>query len=185
MAVSLTTDIVLDVARAADPDLAASARERLANMQSAPANGDFARLQDSQFAIPANQRPVEAKRNDPHVQFEAMVLQKFIESMLPQEAENVYGTGLAGDMWRSMMAEKLGAVMAERGGIGIADKMLKDYSLEGDKKVALAGHMPESTRQQSDEHVLLSKAVLDDIQRRMVHAMREDVANEPHQQTGR
>ena len=37
--------------------------------------------------------------------FEAFVLQSFIQEMLPKKAEGVYGSGIAGDIWRSMLAE--------------------------------------------------------------------------------
>ena len=30
-----------------------------------------------------------------------------MQAMLPKDAETVYGKGVAGDMWKSMMAEKL------------------------------------------------------------------------------
>jgi Rod binding domain-containing protein len=53
--------------------------------------------------------------------FEALVLQSFIQEMLPKKAEVVFGGGAAGDIWRSMLAEKLAAEVALRGGIGIAD----------------------------------------------------------------
>ena len=56
-----------------------------------------------------------------------MVLQTFIQNMLPKDGEAVYGKGMAGDMWKSLMAEKMAQVMAERGGIGIADRMLGQY----------------------------------------------------------
>ncbi len=32
-----------------------------------------------------------------------MVLQTFIQNMLPKNTEGVYGEGLSGDMWKSMM----------------------------------------------------------------------------------
>lgn len=57
-------------------------------------------------------------------EFEAVVLQSFISSMLPQNAENVYGEGTAGDVWKSMMAEQIAKQMAKAGGIGIADRIL-------------------------------------------------------------
>ena len=39
-----------------------------------------------------------------YANFEAMVLQTFIQTMLPKDAEAVYGKGMAGDMWKSMMS---------------------------------------------------------------------------------
>ncbi len=53
--------------------------------------------------------------------FETLVLQSFIQEMLPKKSEEVFGGGVAGDIWRSMLAEKLAAEVAGRGGIGIAD----------------------------------------------------------------
>lgn len=53
--------------------------------------------------------------------FEAFVLQTFIQDMMPKEAEGVFGSGVSGDFWRSLMAEKVAEQVAERGTIGIAD----------------------------------------------------------------
>lgn len=53
--------------------------------------------------------------------FEAFVLQTFIQEMMPKDAEGVFGSGVAGDFWRSMMAEKMAEQVAERGELGIAD----------------------------------------------------------------
>lgn len=66
------------------------------------------------------------KTEETYRQFEAMILQKFIGSMLPQDSEELYGKGTAGEIWKGMMAEQLGAVLAKGGGIGIADRMLAD-----------------------------------------------------------
>jgi hypothetical protein len=59
-------------------------------------------------------------RKDPFVEFEAFVLQSFVEAILPKDAETVFGGGLAGGYWKSMLAETLGKELAEHGGIGIA-----------------------------------------------------------------
>jgi Rod binding domain-containing protein len=68
-----------------------------------------------------------AGRPESFKRFEAMVLQTFIQSMLPNDGAAVYGKGMAGDMWKSLLAEKMAEVMAERGGIGIADRMLGEH----------------------------------------------------------
>jgi Rod binding domain-containing protein len=52
--------------------------------------------------------------------FEAFVLQTFIESMLPRGSAVNFGQGVAGDVWRSMLAEQLGTAVAKSGGVGIA-----------------------------------------------------------------
>lgn len=58
--------------------------------------------------------------------FEAMILQNFIGAMLPKDSEQLYGEGTAGEIWKGMMAEQLGAVLAKGGGIGIAARMMGD-----------------------------------------------------------
>ncbi len=60
--------------------------------------------------------------------FEAVVLQSFISSMLPENAENVYGEGTAGSVWKSMLAEQISKQMAKSGGIGIAERILATNS---------------------------------------------------------
>jgi peptidoglycan hydrolase FlgJ len=72
-------------------------------------------------AGPTGQKPPET-----FVKFEAMVLRSFIQSMLPSDAGAVYGGGLAGDMWKSLLAEEVAEVLAKSGGIGIAGGLLKD-----------------------------------------------------------
>jgi hypothetical protein len=54
-------------------------------------------------------------------EFEAFVLQAFIQEMLPKNAENVFGRGTAGDIWRSLLSEKFAAELAHRGTLGIAE----------------------------------------------------------------
>jgi hypothetical protein len=53
--------------------------------------------------------------------FESFVLQSFIQEMMPDTAENVFGSGVSGDFWKSMMSEKIAEQVAERGNLGIAD----------------------------------------------------------------
>ena len=63
----------------------------------------------------------EAQKASPLQEFEAFALRNFVESMLPDEKSTFFGSGTAGSIWRSMLAEHLGASLAENGGIGIAD----------------------------------------------------------------
>src|SRR5690606_36863105 len=75
---------------------------------------------DAKAADPAGKPDIPASFK----RFEAMVLQTFIQNMLPRDSASVYGKGMAGDMWKSLLAEKDAEVMAERGGIGIAYRVL-------------------------------------------------------------
>lgn len=92
-----------------------SAKPDGSNEQSVPHAGDDAALRDS------------------HRRFEAMVLQMFVQSMLPSDAEQVFGSGTAGEMWKSMMAEQLGEMIAKGGGVGIASYLSRrDAALDAD-----------------------------------------------------
>jgi Rod binding domain-containing protein len=61
--------------------------------------------------------------------FESFVLQTFIQEMMPETAEGVYGSGVAGDFWKSMMSEKIAEQVAERGSVGIADYVRKGHKV--------------------------------------------------------
>ncbi len=66
-------------------------------------------------------------------EFEAFVLQSFIKEMLPSKAENVFGSGLSGDVYKSMMAKALGDALAQRSTIGIAEHVDKAVGLRSDR----------------------------------------------------
>jgi len=51
--------------------------------------------------------------------FQAVVLTTMIEAMLPQDAQSVFGSGTAGSVWRSMLADKLAHQLAERDVLGL------------------------------------------------------------------
>lgn len=166
MAISPPSDIILEVARAADParlqvatakldklaetagtafaDLmptrseAQGALDQLASLRavdlspSSPFDLHRARLRLQNETATASRvpdaAPAAGDRQAKALEgFEAMVLGTFIGSMLPEGAEDVYGSGTAGDVWKSMLAEKLGTQMARNGGIGIADRLLAGH----------------------------------------------------------
>lgn len=108
--------------------------------------------------------------------FEGMVLQTFIQTMLPQESEAVYGQGLAGDMWKSFLAKEIADQMARSGGIGIADRVLGDHYLSGEKTVPVSGLPGGAEKTGLAEQQLLSTALVQEMQRTMVKAMDEDLA---------
>lgn len=93
------------------------------------ASDDFAALLDAAAPDDASSSPVapiiplvahEARAVPPLEQFEGFVLRSFVESMLPSGASSYFGSGTAGGIWRSMMAEEIGNELAKGGGIGIA-----------------------------------------------------------------
>lgn len=142
MAISPPGDIVLDVTRAADPAATALARARLEGKAGvASAEVAFEAAGDAPVAAPRLDGESASKGAVPksYVKFEGMVLQTFLQSMMPNDTESVYGGGMSGDMWKSLLSQTLGETMAERGGIGIASHLMNDHYVENGKKVPLRG----------------------------------------------
>ena len=135
MAITPPTDVVLGVALAADPEKYRLAAERLRELsaaRTAPRTGAFSELAAAQTARVRPPAPIvvgaptagQAKGpGDAFSQLEAYVLQSFIQAMLPANAEHVFGKGAAGDIWKSMMAEKLADQLARSGQIGLAQQL--------------------------------------------------------------
>lgn len=140
MIVTPTSDLVLDVLDAADPVTQRTATAKLESLRSSGV--DFAATMDATASKAADQSAAsltEAQSgvvNGPPVQvikkpgpdevyrkFEAFILQTFVETMLPKESDEVFGKGTAGGIWKSMLAEQLGAQLAKGKGIGIAKQL--------------------------------------------------------------
>jgi flagellar protein FlgJ len=177
LAISPPSDIVLDVARAVEPAGIEAARAELIKRGAGAVNG----AATSAFSLGENgvagrfsTDGNEVKTPDSYKKFEAMVLQTFIQNMLPKDAEDVYGKGVAGDMWKSMMAGKLADVMADRGGIGIADKMMGDHYLEGKKTVPVGPISGGGERAETDRQSGLSTALIEEMQRKIARSLSED-----------
>jgi len=150
VAISPPSDLVLDVVRAADPMVLAAAQEKLKTNRAAFAATSLAEkgagfgaaievLNSAAFDAGLGNVQKTAAGATPKVyrDFEAVVLQNFVKSMMPDDSEAVYGKGNAGEIWKSMMAEQIGGVIAESGGVGIADQMYAEELARkrGDKLV--------------------------------------------------
>ena len=103
--------------------------------------------------------------------FEAMVLQTFIQNMLPKDAESVYGSGVSGDMWKSLTAGKIADVMADRGGIGIADRLLADHYVDGEKKTSIGPVSRGPERAEIDRQTMLSTTLVQELERKSYNAI--------------
>ena len=158
MAIQPPSDILLDVASAADPAQVRAATARLAKLAADPTviDKDFGRAlaaanaaakstagPNSAGQIAASQlmaSPTTASdaptphataddvatlkrtpthKGDVYQKFEAVLLQNFVEAMLPKD-DSLYGGRDSADSYRSMMAEQLANQIAKAGGIGIA-----------------------------------------------------------------
>ena len=86
-----------------------------------------------------------------------MTLATMIEAAMPDDASSAYGSGTAGSVWKSMMAEQLGKQMAKAGGIGLASQLEARRRRESARRRgreqrrgrppgAVADHLQPSTR---------------------------------------
>lgn len=149
MSITPPSDIVMDVAKAADPGRYQEAAAKLSAPGDPAAFTDAVRAAGLSLHMPLdargtlttlqNQTAVAsgAAGSDPYKRFEGLVLQQFIEAMMPEKAETVFGKGNAGGIWKSMLAEQIGAQIAKSGGIGIA-KMLGQAHTAADPASNLA-----------------------------------------------
>jgi hypothetical protein len=138
------SDIILGVATAADgakQRLALSRLEQLTRKvvasteQSAPPSDPVADWTTQiraagagtyRAAAPSHASSVKEapdKKSEVYVQFEAVLLQNMVESMMPEDSQAMFGSGTAGSVWKSMLAEKVAAEIARSGVIGIAKQV--------------------------------------------------------------
>jgi len=166
----MQNDIVLDVMRAVDPAAAETARARLASFVTPASGAKF----ETSAPVPDATAQTRSPNAETFAKFEAVVLQTFLQSMMPSDTESVYGEGMAGDMWQSMMAEQLANVMAERGGIGIADRILRDHYTADGEKVAINGVSNDPARAERDTQEMLSVALVQEMQRKLAQSLSEE-----------
>ncbi|MEW9835237.1 rod-binding protein [Mesorhizobium sp. ZMM04-4] len=110
-------------------------------------------------------KPASAASPESFKRFEAMVLQTFIQNMLPEDGAAVYGNGLAGDMWKSLLAGKMADAIAERGGIGIADRVLGAHYATAAKPTDAMPDTPAMAGPGESSRHPVAPGVLDGMQR--------------------
>ena len=130
MAINPPSDLVMDVARAADPQAYRLAAERLksisANTGPTGAGADtglprnFVRFSESLGSGVRVNPESQNATNPAYRKFEAFMLQSFVQSMFTSDTTATFGKGIAGEYWKSMMAEAMANKMADTGGVGIA-----------------------------------------------------------------
>lgn len=135
MSINPVSDIVLDVARAADPMKSQAATEKLLSAAGAgqSSNGGFDTALSDVDATQANaSKPLESigansavvlaqidARTKAYKGLEQLVLKNLLESMLPKESGALFGVGTAGDIWRSMLADQLAKQIGKTVNLGI------------------------------------------------------------------
>lgn len=170
MAIAPPSDIVLDVAQAADPLKLQAATSKLArlaagggasvedfdthlktsNPSPAPSN-TFAGTTRA-FAAPATQ----TRPGSPYQKFEAMVLQTFVQNILPKD-ESLFGDAASADVCRSLLAEQLAAQLAKGGRLGIA-KMIEAAHPHHPASAELSSPASVRTDSRSDPSIQSARA---------------------------
>lgn len=162
MSIKPPSDIVLDVARAADPASSAAAAERLAKIAGGGSkiDPDFSSVMaevETASPMPAGEDTAGAARTGaaPSVPLteprfagtaapadagekayrglESVLLQSVVATMLPEDSE-FFGEGSAGEIWRSMLAEELGDTLSKRMDLNIMPKYLRGAQHQGPKR---------------------------------------------------
>ncbi len=135
MAINPASDILSDALLAAEPQRAKAATERLASLAlsggAAPAAFEDALADQPAAALKTpvtsvsvgSQATFVAKPASPYEQFEAAMLKSFFETMLPSNAASVFGSGFAGEVWKSMFAQSLATSVSHTKSIGIAREL--------------------------------------------------------------
>jgi hypothetical protein len=143
MSLAPSTDLVLEVSRAADPTRAGAVITKLNALSSGAVDGGdgfkAALGAAAGAAAPLSPRPGStvsplsslSPAKKAQRMLESAFLSQFIEEMLPKDTPSAFGEGYAGDMWRSMLAQRVADQVAASGRLGIADRLFAGRSLEG------------------------------------------------------
>ena len=67
----------------------------------------------------------------PSPTFEAMLMNSFVNELLPKDAGEVFGKGAAGDIWRSMLSEQVSRQIAKSGALGLSRRLFDTHDLPG------------------------------------------------------
>jgi len=148
VAISIISDLVMDVVRAVDPQEVQVAQEKLkankaafAATSLADAGKGFGAAVDMLDGASSkaglgdtNIRSARTEIPETYRKYEASVLQTFVANMLPKDSEEVYGKGNAGEIWKSMMAEQFADTISRNGGVGIAEQAYKDALRKAESK---------------------------------------------------
>jgi peptidoglycan hydrolase FlgJ len=149
VSINPVSDIVLDVARSADPFKSRVAAEKLSrgNVKRQAASSDFSHLLVSTSTMPqisgnslgehgtesSNIKPQNA-RVKAYKGLEQLVLKNLLENMLPKESGTFFGTGTAGDIWRSFLADQLATQVGKTVNLGL-DRQPKEDPIQSEAKL--------------------------------------------------
>ena len=70
---------------------------------------------------------VETAAHKAAVGLESVLLKNFVDQMLPKDAVGVFGGGVAGDVWKSMLSEKIANEVAKSGSLHLASRLFATH----------------------------------------------------------
>ncbi len=93
----------------------------------APSATDAAAVRARTRAPAAADRSGDAVRRmrEGFAALEGVVLENMLDGMLGGSGSKVFGEGLAGEYWKSMMARAIASQVARRGGMGLAEALVR------------------------------------------------------------
>lgn len=135
MSVRIPSDLVLDVARAADPARMSKAMADLGSVQgsqdiasaavgSSSSFGSLLPPRDTTRVSGINNTPMTPE-NKASLELETLLLQQMMESMMPKGDSPVFGGGMAGSVWKSMLAEHVARNIASSGALDLSRVLRK------------------------------------------------------------
>lgn len=114
-------DIIEAVMQRADPGKSMAAARRLESFSrlavagaGSPKLPKFAALKD-QSRLPESESADDPKVKAAMHKLEAMLAAKMVEAAMPKDQSHIYGEGVAGDVWRGLQIEAMGAAIADGG----------------------------------------------------------------------
>jgi len=138
VSINPTSDILLDVARAADPAKSTAAAERLSrlaadggvdDMQFAnilsdvktPSSAPLPAIAEPRFANEAPEKAKDLAETKAYQGIAALLLENLVENMLP-DSDEFFGEEAGAGVWRSMLAQELGTSLSKTLDLGIGPK---------------------------------------------------------------
>jgi peptidoglycan hydrolase FlgJ len=136
------SDILLDVARAADPAKSTAAVERLTRLGAdggaddvqfrdvlgkvnAPRSPSLPAIAELRFANMQPEKAKETAQTKAYQGFTALLLENLVDNMMPDDDDGFFGSEAGAGEWRSMLAQELGTSLSKSVDLGIGSKHVK------------------------------------------------------------